>query len=102
MGKRIDLSLLADQPVLDAPVPHLLEAPARLVQVPLHAVAPNPVNPRENIGDLADLESMRTVGQLQPCVVVTKSAFLNLYPDYLDQLESADYVVVAGSRRRLA
>lgn len=102
MGKRIDLSQLATQAVLDAPVPQLLEVPARLTQVPLRAVAANPVNPRESIGDLSDLESMRTVGQLQPCAVVTRKAFLAIYPDHVDEIGASDYVVVAGSRRRLA
>lgn len=103
MGRRINLAQLASQPVLDAPVPRLLTAPAvRMAQVPLHAVAANPVNPREGIGDLSDLESMRSVGQLQPCAVVTKAAFLAVYPEHSGQLGSADYVVVAGSRRRLA
>jgi ParB family chromosome partitioning protein len=102
MGKRIDLSQLANQAVLDAPVPQLLEIPARLTQVPVRAVAANPVNPRETMGDLSDLESMRTVGQLQPCAVVTRNAFLAIYPDHVAQIGASDYVVVAGSRRRLA
>lgn len=102
MGKRIDLSQLATQAVLDAPVPQLLEVSARLTSVPLRAVAANPVNPRENIGDLSDLESMRTVGQLQPCAVVTRSAFLVIYPEHADEIGTSEYVVVAGSRRRLA
>src|SRR5512135_1773481 len=103
MGRRINLAQLASQPVLDAPVPQLVTAPAvRMAQVPLHAVAANPVNPREGIGDLSDLESMRSVGQLQPCAVVTRAAFLAVYPEHSGQLGSADYVVVAGSRRRLA
>lgn len=102
MGRRIDLSQLASQPVIDAPLPQLLETPARMVQVPLRAVAPNPINPRTADGDLSDLESMRSIGQLQPCAVVTRAAFLAIYPEYAEQLGSADYVVVAGSRRRLA
>lgn len=102
MGKRIDLSQLATQAVLDAPVPQLLEIPSRLTSVPLRAVAANPVNPRENIGDLSDLESMRTVGQLQPCAVVTCGAFLAIYPEHAGAVGASEYVVVAGSRRRLA
>lgn len=102
MGRRINLAHLAAQPVLDAPVPQLLDTPARMTQVPLRVVAANPVNPREDIGDLSDLESMRTVGQLQPCAVVTRAAFLAIYSEHADVVGSADYVVVAGSRRRLA
>lgn len=103
MGKRVNLAQLATQPILDATVPQLLAAPAaRMIQVPLRAVAANPVNPRVELGDLSDLESMRSVGQLQPCIVVTKPAFAAIYPEHAGSLGSADYVVVAGSRRRLA
>ena len=102
MGRRINLAQLAAQPVLDAPVPQLLDAPSRMTQVPLRVVAANPINPREDIGDLTDLESMRTVGQLQPCAVVTRAAFLRIYPEHTGTVGSANYVVVAGSRRRLA
>lgn len=103
MGRRINLAQLAEQPVLDAPVPQLLAAPvARMVQVPLQAVAANPINPRADVSDLSDLDSMRTMGQLQPCAVVTKAAFLAVYPEHGTHLGPADYVVVAGSRRRLA
>jgi ParB family chromosome partitioning protein len=103
MGRRVNLAQLASQPVLDAAVPQLLAAPpTRMLQVPLHTVAPNPVNPREVVGDLSDLESMRTAGQLQPCAVVTRTAFLTIHPEHAGQIESAGYVVVAGSRRRLA
>jgi ParB family transcriptional regulator, chromosome partitioning protein len=103
MGRRVNLAQLAGEPILDATVPQLLAAPAaRMMQVPLHAVAANPVNPRVELGDLSDLESMRSVGQLQPCVVVTRAAFTAIYPEHTEALNSTDYVIVAGSRRRLA
>jgi ParB family chromosome partitioning protein len=102
MGKRIDLSALATTQVLEAPVPQLLDAPARLRQVPLGMVAPNPINPRQEQGDLSDLESMQTMGQLQPCAVVSRTAFLAIYPEHSARVGNADYVVVAGSRRRHA
>ena len=102
MGRRVNLAQLAAQPVLDAPVPRLPDVPARMTSVPLRAVAANPVNPREDLGGLADLESMRAVGQLQPCAVVTRAAFLMIYSEHADAIGSAGYVVVAGSRRRLA
>lgn len=102
MGKRIDLSQLAAENVLEAPVPQILDAPATPTRVPLATVTANPVNPRKTIGDLSDLESMRTVGQLQPCAVVTRAAFLAIYPEHSDRIGASDYVIVAGSRRRLA
>lgn len=102
MGRRLNLADLATEPALNATVPTLAAAPPRLRQVPISAVAPNPINPRESIGDLSDLESMRTVGQLQPCVVVTRSAFVGAYPEHGSSLGDVEFVVIAGSRRRLA
>jgi ParB family transcriptional regulator, chromosome partitioning protein len=105
MGKRIDLATLA---TADGPsgLPalagitglSLADGPPTVVQ--LHQVAANPINPRENFGDLTDLESMRTVGQLQPCAVVRRSAFAAIYPEYA--VDAVEFVIVAGSRRRAA
>jgi ParB family transcriptional regulator, chromosome partitioning protein len=107
MGKRIDFAELASQPVLEAPVPRFPPAAAGKpaatpVRVALHEVATNPINPREHFGDLSDLESMRTVGQIQPCAVVSRAAFLTVYPEHEPTIAGADYVIVAGSRRRAA
>jgi ParB family transcriptional regulator, chromosome partitioning protein len=107
MGRRVNLAALASEPVLEAPVPRfgasVPAAPALPpTTVPLDQVATNPVNPREDFGDLRDLESMRTVGQLQPCAVVRRDAFLAVYPEHGPAIGTADYVVVAGSRRRAA
>jgi ParB family transcriptional regulator, chromosome partitioning protein len=66
--------------------------------VPLTDLTPNPHNPRDDVGDLADLESIADM-QLQPAVVVTKAAFLRLYPD--DDIDTR-YVVVNGCRRLAA
>jgi ParB family transcriptional regulator, chromosome partitioning protein len=99
MGRRVSLAALAGEAVLDPTGTGLPQTPAT---VPTHQVATNPVNPRQNFGDLGDLESMRTVGQLQPCVVVTRPAFLSAYPERAPAIGEALYVVVAGSRRREA
>lgn len=102
MGRKVDLSSLAGDPVLEAPVPAIRRPSPGATTVPVDQVALNPVNPREDYGDLSDLESIRTLGQLQPCVVVTQAAFLTIYPEYGDAVADAPYVVVAGSRRRAA
>jgi ParB family chromosome partitioning protein len=99
---RVDLKTLA--PVVAAPGagpgPQLRRPPAT---VPLEQVAPNPVNPRQDLGDLTDLAaSLREVGQLQPCVVVSRPAFLGLYPEREASIGVARFVAVAGSRRRTA
>lgn len=99
---RRSMADLAAVPPMTATVPTLGEAPPRLRQVPVETVAPNPLNPRTETGDLADLESMKTAGQLQPCLVVTRSAFLAIHPEHEATIGTAAYVVVAGTRRRLA
>lgn len=66
--------------------------------VPLADLAPNPRNPREDVGDLDGLASIAEM-QLQPAVVVTRSAYLALYPE--DTID-ARYVVVNGCRRLAA
>jgi ParB family chromosome partitioning protein len=66
--------------------------------LPLADLTPNPRNPRDDVGTLEDLASIADM-QLQPAVVVTKAAYLALYPgDSID----AKYVVVNGCRRLAA
>ena len=88
-------------------------------------VALNPVNPRSAYRDLGrlrsvskdftdldvlkglgveftDLESMRTMGQLAPSVVVSRTAFLEKFPEHEAVLAEADFVTLDGSRRRVA
>ena len=75
----------------DANVP----APAT---APLTDLTANPRNPRDDLGDLADLASIADL-QLQPAAVVTRDAYLALYPK--DQITSR-YVVINGCRRLAA
>jgi ParB family chromosome partitioning protein len=70
--------------------------PAR--SAPLSELTPNPRNPRDDLGDLSGLESIADM-QLQPAVVVTKSAYLQLYPQ--DDITTR-YVVINGCRRLAA
>jgi ParB family chromosome partitioning protein len=66
--------------------------------VPLSDLTANPRNPRDDVGDLADLASIADI-QLQPALVVSRAAYLRLYPD--DDITSR-YVVVNGCRRLAA
>ncbi|OKH63005.1 peptide transporter [Mycobacterium sp. SWH-M5] len=66
--------------------------------IPLDQLTGNPRNPRASLGDLDDLAKIADV-QLQPATVVTKAAYLKLYPD--DEI-TAPYVVINGNRRLAA
>ncbi len=101
MGKRINLAALAVTDVLDGPIPLVISAPEAM-NVPIHRVAANPLNPRQEFGDLSDLASMRQMGQLQSCAVVRRAAFLRIFPEHSATVLDVDFVVVAGSRRRAA
>jgi ParB family chromosome partitioning protein len=66
--------------------------------VPLTDLVPNPYNPRDSIGDLAELASI-VDHQLQPAVVVTRTAFQALFPD---AAVAGKWVVIIGNRRLAA
>jgi ParB family chromosome partitioning protein len=97
-GKRVSLASLAAAKVEAIPGAGRPD----LVHVHPDTVAPTPLNPRQNFDEteLAELgEDMRS-GQLQPCVAVSKAAYLKLYPEHADQLSaSCRYVMAAGERR---
>ena len=105
-GKRINLSELADDPPLQgARVPTFAEIsqprPARVDQV-----AANPLNTRDVYSQPEKLvslvESIRLHGQLQPCTVVTREAFLATFPEHAPSVGDSVYVQVTGARRRAA
>jgi ParB family chromosome partitioning protein len=97
-GKRVSLASLASSKVEAVPGASRPD----LVHVHPDTVAPTPLNPRRNFDETELLElgeDMRT-GQLQPCVAVTKSAYLKLYPEHADHLPAdCRYVMAAGERR---
>jgi ParB family chromosome partitioning protein len=104
-GKRINLSDLADEPPLqEARIPAFADTAPRSARV--EQIAPNPLNTRDihahpaKIASIA--ESMRLHGQLQPCTVVTRSAFLVLFPEHESSIGAAAFVQVTGGRRRAA
>ncbi|MEU5949551.1 ParB/RepB/Spo0J family partition protein [Micromonospora sp. NPDC047465] len=104
-GKRVNLSDLATEPALpEARVPAFAESAPRTARV--QQVAANPLNTRDLDADHARIESiadsMRTHGQLQPCAVVSREAFLRIYPEYEAVIGRATWVQVTGGRRRAA
>ncbi|MBT2478169.1 ParB/RepB/Spo0J family partition protein [Streptomyces sp. ISL-94] len=73
-----------------------------LIRVPLDQVSPTPLNPRRNFG--TDEEKTRfgeelRQAQLSACVVVTRDAYLSLWPDHDSRIGAASYVLINGERR---
>jgi ParB family transcriptional regulator, chromosome partitioning protein len=95
-GGRTNLASLVNGVGDQSPVDQINGAPNRTA--PLADLTPNPRNPRDDLGDLSNLESIADM-QLQPAVVVTKSAYLKLYPD--DRIGTR-FVVINGCRRLAA
>ncbi|MFF6903475.1 ParB/RepB/Spo0J family partition protein [Streptomyces hydrogenans] len=74
----------------------------RLLKIPLQRLAPNRVNPRTDFGnsaELLDLGKSLARHQNQPCPVVSRRAYLKLWPDHADLVADVDYVLVSGERR---
>jgi ParB family chromosome partitioning protein len=98
-GQRTNLATLAEAVGDHSPVERLTAAPPGAPgQLPLADLVANPRNPRDDLGDLNNLASIADL-QLQPVAVVTKQAYLALYPD--DTI-TARYVVINGCRRLAA
>ncbi|MGO9103441.1 MAG: ParB/RepB/Spo0J family partition protein [Mycobacterium sp.] len=95
-GQRTNLASLANSVGDHSPVEQAAAMPSRTA--PLTDLTPNPRNPRDDLGDLSGLESIADM-QLQPAVVVTKSAYLKLYPH--DPITTR-FVVINGCRRLAA
>jgi ParB family chromosome partitioning protein len=104
-GRRINLSDLAVEPVLEeARVPTFAKSTPTSVR--LDQVALNPLNTRDLTSSSSTIatiaESMRKHGQLQPCAVVTRAAFLAVFPEHEGTIGDAEFVQVTGARRRAA
>lgn len=69
--------------------------------LPVEELAANPENPRTEIGELDDLETL-VERQLQPITVVSRSVWLTVYPEHEKSLGDARFVVVNGCRRLAA
>lgn len=98
MGRRVSLVALANEKVEDIPG---RSAPT-LVRLRISQLAPTPLNPRRDFGSDTELnelgESMK-VRQLQPVVAVSRAAYLKLWPEHEDAINSADFVLANGERR---
>ncbi|THA54620.1 plasmid partitioning protein [Streptomyces sp. A1136] len=73
-----------------------------LIRVPLDQVSPTPLNPRRNFG--TDEEKTRfgeelRQAQLSACVVVSRAAYLGLWPDHESRIGAATHVLINGERR---
>ncbi len=99
-GKRTSLASLTAAVGEHSPVDMDVESPAAVPprSVPLSDLTANPRNPREDLGDLTMLSSIADL-QLQPVTVVSRDAYLALYPD--DEIRTR-YVVINGCRRLAA
>ncbi|OAR26576.1 hypothetical protein A8W25_28455 [Streptomyces sp. ERV7] len=84
--------------------PAKAEAPPTTVY--MHTLIGNPDNPRTDVDYTDDdaefrelKESMRSVGQLQPAVAMSRDAFLRVKPGHGSRLGDAEWIVVLGNRR---
>ncbi|MFD8708040.1 ParB/RepB/Spo0J family partition protein [Kitasatospora sp. NPDC059648] len=101
-GRRVSFASMAADPVVDTPgVDSAGDTPARWIRTA--NCLPNPRNPRDELGDLSDLASIKD-RQLQSCLAVTPAAYLRLWPEDRQALGAGldDVVVVNGNRRRAA
>ena len=99
-GTRTNLATLAGVVGENSPVDRPTAQPTP-TSAPLSELAPNPRNPRDDLGDLSDLISI-TGTQLQPALVVTRAAYLGLYPEDDTTIGHARWVVINGCRRLAA
>ncbi|WP_017559874.1 ParB/RepB/Spo0J family partition protein [Nocardiopsis baichengensis] len=73
------------------------------VKRPLVELVGNPLNDRDDLGDIDTLaESIRDRGLRQPVTVMVREHFVDLYPDLEPKLGDASLVVVHGNRRLAA
>ncbi|MGW7446639.1 ParB/RepB/Spo0J family partition protein [Kitasatospora sp. NPDC054795] len=102
-GRRVSFASMAGDPVVNAPgVDAANDAPVAK-WIPTASCLPNPRNPRDELGDLSDLASIKD-RQLQSCLAVTPAAYLRLWPEDRLTLGAGpqDVVIVNGNRRRAA
>lgn len=97
-ARRTSLASLAGAKVEDVPG----RSDAVLMSLPLDKLHCTRFNPRRNFGTV---EELRECGeklkkeQLQPAVVVSRAAYLKLWPNEADRVGLASYVIANGERR---
>ncbi|MFF4323820.1 ParB/RepB/Spo0J family partition protein [Streptomyces sp. NPDC001568] len=97
-GRRTSLASLAGQKVDDVPG----RSDPLLLTLPLSTMVPTRFNPRRNFGtedDLREFGLKLKKRQLQPAVVVSRAAYLKLWPEEADSVDSTPYVIANGERR---
>ncbi|MFE3322846.1 ParB/RepB/Spo0J family partition protein [Nocardia sp. NPDC059195] len=104
-GTRINLADLTEATGDHSPVDGKEAAQRRRAtpptSAPLADLVANPRNPRIDLGDLTELASIAEI-QLQPALVITRAAYLQLYPEDQTDIGSARWIVVNGCRRLAA
>lgn len=101
-GGRVSLADLASSVGDNSPVdPNSFADGVFRPNIPLEQLVSSPRNPRHAIQNLDDLASIKD-RQLQPGTVVSRRAWLSLWPEDEDTLGDAKYVVVNGNRRLAA
>lgn len=98
MGQRTPLLSLAGRKVEDVPG----KSDPLLLDLPLDQLVPTRFNPRRNFGtdeDLRDFGEKLVKEQLAPVVVVSRSAYLKLWPAEADNVGTVPYVIANGERR---
>ena len=97
-GKRTSLAALAGAKVEDVPG----RSDATLLTLPLDKLHCTRFNPRRNFGtdeELREFGEKLRKEQLQPAVVVSRTAYLKLWPDEADRVGDCPYVIANGERR---
>jgi ParB family chromosome partitioning protein len=101
-GGRVDLASLTSSVGENSPVdPDSISDGLFRTNVPLAQLVPNPRNPRQFVGNLEDLATIKD-RQLQPGTAISRRAWLKLWPDDELTLGDAKLVVVNGNRRLAA
>ncbi|MFD4795928.1 ParB/RepB/Spo0J family partition protein [Streptomyces anulatus] len=97
-GRRTKLASLAGQKVDAVPG----QSDPLLLTLPLANLVPTRFNPRRNFGTDDDLKAFGLIlkrRQLAPAVVVSRAAYLKLWPDEEPEVGTAQYVIANGERR---
>ncbi|WP_098007810.1 hypothetical protein [Streptomyces sp. sk226] len=97
-GRRTSLASLAGEKVDDVPG----QSDPLLLTLPLANLVPTRFNPRRNFGTDDDLKAFGLIlkrRQLAPAVVVSRAAYLKLWPEEEPAVGTAQYVIANGERR---
>ncbi|MGK5677556.1 ParB/RepB/Spo0J family partition protein [Actinoplanes sp. URMC 104] len=80
-------------------------APEHPTSISPHLIAPNPFNKRRidpGSKDIRELGDSMATGQIQASTIATRAAFLRIFPELEETIGDAQYVQLAGGRRRAA